>query len=107
MVVESADLNVGETLELHASGALITLYFRQQSVATHTRAMRAGMITEPAQMPTRHRRNQQQWTPGRPKNWARDIGPGTLASVEAQRATNRHPERHWPGECEGAEDTQP
>ena len=33
---------VGETLELHASDTLITLYFRQRSVATHARAAPAA-----------------------------------------------------------------
>jgi hypothetical protein len=34
-------------------------------------------------MPKRHRK-QQQWTPGRLKNWARDIGPDVLLWVDAQ-----------------------
>jgi len=85
---------VGERLELHASDRLITLYFRAQSVATHVRARRAGMTTEPAHMPTRHRK-QQQWTPGRLKNWACDIGPATLAWVDAQLSTKRHPEQAY------------
>jgi len=85
---------VGERLELHASDTLVTLYFQQQSVATHVRAKRAGMTTEPAHMPTRHRKHQQ-WTPGRLKNWARDIGPATLAWVDAQLSTKRHPEQAY------------
>jgi transposase len=85
---------VGERLELHASDTLITLYFHQQSVATHVRAHRSGMTTEPAHMPTRHRKHQQ-WTPGRLKNWARDIGPATLAWVDAQLSTKRHPEQAY------------
>jgi transposase len=85
---------VGERLELHASDTLITLYFQQRSVATHVRAQRAGMTTEPAHMPARHRK-QQQWTPGRLMNWARDIGPATLAWVDAQLSTKRHPEQAY------------
>ena len=85
---------VGERLELHASDTLITLYFQQQSVATHVRAQRAGITTEPAHMPTRHRKHQQ-WTPGRLKSWARDIGPATLAWVDAQLSTKRHPEQAY------------
>ncbi len=85
---------VGERLELHASDRLITLYFRAQAVATHVRARRAGMTTEPTHMPMRHRK-QQQWTPGRLKNWARDIGAATLAWVDAQLSTKRHPEQAY------------
>ena len=85
---------VGETLELHASDTLITLYFRQQPVATHARKYRPGMTTEPAHMPKRHHKHQQ-WTPGRLKNWARDIGPAVLAWVDAQLTTKAHPEQAY------------
>ena len=85
---------VGERLELHASDTLITLYFRAQSVATHARARRVGITTEAAHMPTRHRKHQQ-WTPGRLKNWACDIGPAALAWVDAQLTSKRHPEQAY------------
>ena len=85
---------VGETLELHASDTLITLYFHQQSVATHARKHRPGMTTEPAHMPKRHQKHQQ-WTPGRLKNWARDIGPAVLAWVDTQLSTKAHPEQAY------------
>ena len=85
---------VGERLELHASDTLITLYFRAQSVATHARARRVGITTEAAHMPTRHRKHQQ-WTPGRLKHWACDIGPATLAWVDAQLTSKRHPEQAY------------
>jgi len=85
---------VGETLELHASERLITLYFRQQSVATHVRKHRPGMSTEPAHMPKRHHKHQQ-WTPGRLKNWARDIGAETLQWVSTQLETKAHPEQAY------------
>jgi transposase len=85
---------VGETLELHASDTLITLYFRQQAVATHARKHYPGMTTEPSHMPTRHHKHQQ-WTPGRLKNWARDIGPAVLAWVDAQLKSKAHPEQAY------------
>jgi len=85
---------VGETLELHASDTLITLYFRQQPVATHARKYRPGMTTEPAHMPKRHHKHQQ-WTPGRLKNWAHDIGPATLVWVDTQLTAKAHPEQAY------------
>ena len=85
---------VGEMLELHASDTLITLYFRQQQITSHPRNHRPGMTTEPAHMPKRHQK-QQQWTPGRLKNWARDIGPAVLAWVDAQLTTKAHPEQAY------------
>ena len=75
---------VGERLELHAGETLVQLYFRQQLVASHPRKHTYGFTTNPAHMPNRHR-SQQQWTPGRLKNWARDIGPDTLVWVSEQR----------------------
>lgn len=85
---------VGETLELHASDTLVSLYFRQRQVAAHPRKPRPGTTTEAGHMPERHLK-QQQWTPGRLKNWARDIGPDVLAWVAAQLAAKDHPEQAY------------
>ena len=85
---------VGESLELHASDTLITLYFRQQQVASHVRKRHPGTTTEASHMPRRHQK-QQQWTPGRLKNWARDIGPEVLLWVDAQLTSKAHPEQAY------------
>jgi len=85
---------VGETLELHASDTLIRLYCRRQSIASHPRRYQPGTSTEPAHMPTRHHK-QQQWTPGRLKNWARDIGPAVLVWVTNQLTAKAHPEQAY------------
>ena len=85
---------VGETLELHASENLVTLYFRQHPVATHARSYIPGATTEPAHMPKRHQKHQK-WTPGRLKNWAQDIGPETLTWVTLQLDTRDHPEQAY------------
>jgi len=85
---------VGEHLELHAGDTLITLYFRQQSVASHPRAFRPGTTTEPSHMPKRHQKHQQ-WTPGRLMNWAREIGPDVLLWVDTQLTTKDHPEQAY------------
>jgi len=85
---------VGEALELHASDTLITLYFRDNAVATHARKHRPGMTTEPAHMPKRHQQHQQ-WTPGRLKTWAHAIGADTLRWVTTQLETKAHPEQAY------------
>jgi len=85
---------VGATLELHASDALITLYCQRRQVASHPRQYRPGITTEADHMPTRHR-HQQQWTPGRLKQWACDIGPEVLRWVSAQLAARDHPEQAY------------
>lgn len=85
---------VGETLELHAGDTLVTLYFRQRQIASHPRKHHPGMSTEAAHMPERHRK-QQQWTPGRLKNWAKDIGPAVLLWVDTQLKAKAHPEQAY------------
>lgn len=85
---------VGERLELHASDALITLYCRQQTIASHPRHYQPGTTTEPTHMPTRHHKHLQ-WTPGRLKNWADDIGPEVLTWVSSQLRAKAHPEQAY------------
>ncbi|MBE9560215.1 MAG: IS21 family transposase, partial [Proteobacteria bacterium] len=85
---------VGEKLELHASDTLVTLYFRQNQVALHPRKHRPGTTTEAAHMPKRHQKHQQ-WTPGRLKNWANDIGPEVLIWVTRQLEIKTHPEQAY------------
>jgi len=85
---------VGEKLELHAGESLVTIYFRRQAVASHVRSYRPGITTEAAHMPTRHRKHMQ-WTPGRLKSWARDIGPEVLKWVDGQLKSKTHPEQAY------------
>lgn len=85
---------VGEALELHASEPLVSLYFRGHQVAAHPRSYKPGATTDPVHMPERHSRHQQ-WTPGRLKSWARDIGPEVLRWVAAQLEQRQHPEQAY------------
>ncbi len=85
---------VGEVLEIHTSETLVQAYFRRTQVASHPRKHTPGMTTNPAHMPKRHRK-QQQWTPGRLKHWANNIGPDTLAWVNEQLTSRDHPEQGY------------
>ena len=85
---------VGEHLQLHASETLVNLFFNGQSIASHPRAHRSGTTTLPAHMPVRHQKHQQ-WTPGRLKNWAKDIGCEVLAWVDYQLSSKAHPEQAY------------
>lgn len=85
---------VGERLEVHAGDTLVEIYFRRQLIATHPRKHTPGFTTNPAHMPKRHRA-QQQWTPGRLKRWAQEIGPDTRAWVTAQLEGRQHPEQAY------------
>ena len=85
---------VGETLELQVSDTVVTALFRQRQVALHPRKRVPGFTTDPNHMPKRHRKHQQ-WTPGRLKNWAKDIGPHTLIWVSAQLVSRDHPEQAY------------
>ncbi len=85
---------VGEQLELHASETLVQMHFRRQLIASHPRKHTFGFSTIPAHMPTRHRKHQQ-WTPGRLKRWAKDIGPDCLTWVNEQLDGRAHPEQAY------------
>jgi transposase len=85
---------VGERLELHASDTLVEAYFRRQPVASHPRMHTPGFTTNPAHMPRRHREHQQ-WSPGRLKRWAADIGPDTQTWVSDQLEQREHPEQAY------------
>ncbi|WP_339755131.1 IS21 family transposase [uncultured Marinobacter sp.] len=85
---------VGETLELHAGDTLIQLYFRQHLVASHPHKRYPGTTTDAAHMPTRHSK-QQQWTPGRLKQWGQDIGTDTRDWISNRLAEKAHPEQAY------------
>ncbi len=85
---------VGEKIELHAGDTLVEAYFRRQLVATHPRRHTPGFSTNPAHMPKRHQAHQQ-WSPGRLKRWAGDIGPDTGAWVSGQFDRREHPEQAY------------
>ena len=85
---------VGETLELQASETLVSLYFRQKAIASHPRKNYPGISTQAAHMPERHRK-QQQWNPGRLKNWAKEVGPEVLHWVSQQLERKAHPEQAY------------
>jgi len=85
---------VGEQVEVQASDHRVQVHFRQRQVASHPRSHRPGTTTEAGHMPARHRK-QQQWTPGRLKNWARDIGPDTLTWVSDRLEEREHPEQAY------------
>jgi transposase len=85
---------VGERVDIHASERLVQIYFRQRQIASHPRSHQFGITTESGHMPTRHQK-QQQWTPGRLKNWARDIGPDTLIWVSGRLDEREHPEQAY------------
>ena len=85
---------VGERLELHAGEHLVSLYFQQRQVASHPPKHTPGTTTEATHMPERHRKHQQ-WTPGRLKQWARDVGPEVLRWVEMRLRSKAHPEQAY------------
>ncbi|MFM4798528.1 IS21-like element ISAs29 family transposase, partial [Aeromonas caviae] len=85
---------VGQQLELHAGDTLLQVYHQQQLVASHPRKTIPGMSTLPEHMPERHSK-QQRWTPGRLKQWAADIGPGTLCWVSERLAEKAHAEQAY------------
>lgn len=85
---------VGEKVELHAGDKLVQIYFKTHQLASHVRKHYPGTTTEPGHMPNRHAKHQQ-WSPGRLKNWAKDIGPEVLRWVSDQLEHKAHPEQAY------------
>lgn len=84
----------GEKLDAHATEYTLTLYFRQQVIASHLRQYQPGMTTVPAHMPDRHRK-QGGWTPERLVQWAERIGPDTKHWIECRLQQKAHPEQAY------------
>ena len=74
---------VGETLELHAKDTLIELYFHNKRITCHARRHRPGTTTVAEHMPVKHQKHHQ-WSAGRLKNWAKDIGDDVLLTSTVQ-----------------------
>lgn len=85
---------VGETLELRADETRVCLYFQNKLASSHARKFLAGITTEPGHMPERHQKHHK-WSPGRLKNWAKDIGPDVLHWVDTQLASRQHVEQSY------------
>ncbi|WP_354624580.1 IS21 family transposase [Psychromonas sp. MME2] len=85
---------VGEKVELHVGDKLVQIYFKTHLLASHVRKHHPGTTTEPGHMPERHAKHQQ-WSPGRLKNWAKDIGPEVLRWVSDQLEHKEHPEQAY------------
>jgi transposase len=85
---------VGEKIELHVGDRLVQIYFKTHLLASHVRKHYPGTTTEPGHMPKKHAKHQQ-WSPGRLKNWAMDIGPEVLRWVSDQLEYKTHPEQAY------------
>ncbi len=81
----------GESVDVHASRNLVTIYFRNEIIAHHRRTRPGRPATEPAHMPESHRRHKQ-WNPGSLRNWADKLGEEVRRWVDAQFASRDHPE---------------
>jgi transposase len=85
---------VGEKVEVHATDSLVKIYFHNKPIFTHPRIQGSGMTTEPSHMPVKHEKHHK-WSPGRLKNWAKDIGPEVLKWVTSQLDSRTHPEQAY------------
>ena len=74
---------VGVIVEARISASTVELFEQGERVAAHRRSLRRGTyVTEPAHMPSSHRKHLQ-WSPSRLIAWAAKVGPSTAALVEA------------------------
>ncbi len=84
---------VGERVEARLSPTCIEVLHRGARVASHLRHY-AGprYVTVPEHMPSAHRRYAE-WTPGRLRQWAAEIGPATGELVAGMMERRPHPEQ--------------
>lgn len=85
---------VGEKVEIHASDALIEVFFGQTKIASHPRKHIPGMTTDASHMPMPHAKHMK-WTPERLKSWAAQVGEDTLTWVSQRMAEKKHPEQAY------------
>jgi transposase len=87
---------VGQKLESRISASTVELFHQGERVAAHARSMRRGKYTtDPAHMPSAHRKHLE-WSPSRLIAWAANtVGPSTAALVEAILADRPHPEQGY------------
>jgi transposase len=86
---------VGRRLEARISASTVEIFDQGERVAAHPRSMRRGKYTtEPAHMPSSHRKHLD-WSPSRLIAWAAKVGPSTAALVEAILADRPHPEQGY------------
>jgi transposase len=83
---------VGQVLEVRCSAATVEVFYKSARVASHVRAYRPGYSTDPAHMPSSHRRHAA-WTPTRIVSWAAKSGPATAKLAQAVLASKPHPEQ--------------
>jgi transposase len=85
---------IGEEVEARTTARMVEIFHRGQRVAVHMRRFAFGdrHATEPSHMPSSHR-HYASWSEARFRRAAGDIGPNTLALVDAILTRRRHPEQ--------------
>lgn len=86
---------IKQKLEAHTTGQLVTIYHQGKQVAVHPRSTRVGgHTTNEDHMPIAHKK-QQQWSPQRFENWAKEIGDSTEKLVIEFLQAKKHPEQSY------------
>jgi transposase len=85
---------IRETVDARATERTVEIFHRGRRVASHARGVgrRGGHVTDPAHMPSAHRRYAE-WTPARMLASAERVGPSVAAFCQATMAARPHPEQ--------------
>ena len=84
-----------ERMDLRHTTKTVEIFLRGVRVASHVKSsLRGRHTTVPEHMPKAHQAHLE-WSPARLMHWARSIGPGTGALVEAILAARPHPEQGY------------
>ena len=79
---------------MHATNALVQMYFRTKLIASHAKQEGFGMTTDPSHMPQRHEKHHK-WTPARLRQWAGDIGEDTHLWIDGRLNSKPYPEQAY------------
>lgn len=85
---------IRETVDARATERTVEIFHRGRRVASHARGVgrRGGHVTDPAHMPSAHRRYAE-WTPARMLASAERIGPSVAAFCQTVMEARPHPEQ--------------
>ena len=85
---------IRETVDARATERTVEIFHRGRRVASHARGVgrRGGHVTDPAHMPSAHRRYAE-WTPARMLASAERVGPSVAAFCQTVMEARPHPEQ--------------
>jgi len=86
---------VKEEVMVHAGDNTVEIFYQGRQVSVHVRSHRTGAHSTHAEHMAKAHRKHDQWTPQSLLNWGANIGEHTLAVIQYQLESRRHPEHGY------------